>query len=81
MESFCLLCLQRSNYDFENRSKYDTFQKQLEFYHTRVLGLFKKLKSDKNEVDYSKFGVNETSVSASISITYIVNLFLTFYLS
>ena len=31
------------------------------FYHTVVLGLFKKLESDKNVVDYSKFGVNETS--------------------
>ena len=70
-----------SNLDFENRSKNDTFQKQLEFYHTLVLGLFKKLESDKNVVDYSKFGVNETFVSAFISITYIVNLFLTFYVS
>ena len=32
-----------------------------EFYHTLVLGLFKKFESDKNVVDYSKFGVNETS--------------------
>ena len=62
-------------------SKYDTFKMQTEFYHTLVLGLFKKLESDKNVVDYSKFGVNETSVSASILITYIMNLFLTFYVS
>ena len=58
------------------RIKNDTFQKQLEFYHTLSLGLFKKLESDKNEVDYYKFGVNETSVSVSISITYIANLFM-----
>ena len=61
--------------------KMTPFRSSWSKYHTLVLGLFKKLESNKNVVDYSTFGVNETSVSASISITYIVNLFLTFYVS